>query len=107
MQASAADLPAACVERQLTVEGYALAGLDEPTCLAHITETESFKPGERKEGKAIVELTRVDVFRLVVSLLPQLGSCRIGGDPVRLIPAMPLHATGLSSDPYWFAFHLL
>src|SRR5262249_55907401 len=90
VQPAAADLTAAGVQRQIAIAGDALAALDELAAFAHAAETKAFQPGDRIEAEAVVELRRVHVSRLVVRMLPEIGTCGVSRTPFRLVPAVPL-----------------
>ena len=76
VQAARADLAAEGVERQLAVERDALASLDEPAAFADRAKAERLEPGDRLKTEPVIELRRVDVGRLVVGALPQIGAGR-------------------------------
>src|SRR5262249_48057629 len=72
MQAAGRELPAVRVHRQTAAERDAAALVDEvagPACLA---EPERLKPGERVEGKAVIQQRDVHVVLAQAGPAPQV-----------------------------------
>jgi hypothetical protein len=54
VQSAGTDLPAKGVERQLAIERYPFATLDEASTFAHIAEPECFQPGQGLKAETVI-----------------------------------------------------